>query len=105
MHVRLPEKMDLITIDTSWTRQILTIPNALSNLKENGIIISLIKPHYEAPKEYLTRGRLGDEHVDEVLEKVKNDITAIGGKVVNLVESPIVGEKGKNREFLVYVLN
>ena len=39
MHVRLPEKMDLITIDTSWTRQILTIPNALSNLKENGIII------------------------------------------------------------------
>jgi len=39
------------------------------------------------------------------LEKVKNDITAIGGKVVNLVESPIVGEKGKNREFLVYVLN
>ena len=103
MHVGLPEKMDLITIDTSWTKQILTIPNTLSNLKEMGIIISLIKPHYESPKEYLEKGRLKDEKVQEVLEKVKNDITAVGGKIVNLVESPVVGEKGKNKEFLALI--
>jgi len=100
MHVRLSEKVDLITIDTAWTKQILTIPNALDNLKNEGSIISLIKPHYEAPKEYLLKGRLKDEFVDEVLEKTKNDIVAIGGKVINVVESPIVGEKGKNKEFL-----
>lgn len=103
MHVKLSEKVDLITIDTAWTKQILTIPNAIDNLKDSGIIISLIKPHYEAPKNYLEKGRLKDEFVDEVIEKVKNDIIAIGGKVINIVESPIVGEKGKNREFLALV--
>lgn len=103
MHVVLPEKVDLVTIDTAWTKQILTIPNALKNLKDKGLIISLIKPHYEAPKEYLVKGRLKDDFVDEVLEKVKNDIISVGGKIIKLIESPIVGEKGRNREFLVLV--
>lgn len=105
MHVKLPEKVDLVTVDTAWTKQSLTIPNALDNLKKGGIIISLIKPHYEAPKNYLEKGRLKDEFVDEVLEKVKNDIQNIGGKIEKLVESPIVGEKGKNREFLALITN
>ncbi|EKE05678.1 MAG: hypothetical protein ACD_19C00182G0006 [uncultured bacterium] len=103
MHVKLPEKVDLITIDTAWTKQILTIPNALNNLKADGKIISLIKPHYEAPREYLEKGRLKDEFVNEILEKIKNDIIAVGGKVINRIESPIVGEKGKNREFLFLI--
>lgn len=103
MHVKLPEKVDVITIDTAWTKQILTIPNALDNLKPDGLIVTLIKPHYEAPREYLEKGKLKDEFVDEILEKVKNDIVAVGGKVIDVVESPIVGEKGKNREFLALV--
>ncbi len=103
MHVKLPEKVDLITIDTAWTRQLLIIPNALDNVKDGGIIISLIKPHYEAPKNYLEKGRLKDEFVEEVLKTVKNDIITVGGKVVDIVESPIVGEKGKNREFLALI--
>lgn len=103
MHVSLPEKVDLITIDTAWTKQILVIPNALDNLKKDGNIITLIKPHYEAPREYLEKGRLKDEFVDEIIQKVKNDITAVGGVVLDIVESPIVGEKGKNREFLALI--
>lgn len=104
MHVKLPEKVDVITIDTSWTKQILTIPNAFKNLKSGGIVISLIKPHYEAPKEYLEKGKLKEGRINEVLEKVKNDIVAVGGRVVSLIESPIVGEKGKNKEFLCLIL-
>lgn len=103
MHVTLPEKVDLITIDTGWTKQILVLENAFKNLKNDGQIISLIKPHYEAPREYLEKGRLKDEHLDEVLEKVENDITAVGGKIVDLIESPIVGEKGKNKEYLAWI--
>lgn len=80
-----------------------TMPNALNNLKKGGSIISLIKPHYESPREYLEKGRLKDEFMDEVLEKTKRDIVAVGGKVVSLIESPIVGEKGKNKEFLVLI--
>ncbi len=105
MHVKLPERVDLITIDTAWTKQILTIPNALENLKNNGTVISLIKPHYEAPKNYLIKGKLKEEYIVEVIEKVKNDIIAVGGKIINIIESPILGEKGKNTEYLALIKN
>lgn len=103
MHVTLPEKVDLITIDTGWTKQERVLPNAFQNLKKEGKIISLIKPHYEAPKKYLRKGRLEDEKIEEVLDIVKKDIEKAGGKLVDIVESPIVGEKGKNREFLTLI--
>lgn len=100
MHIVLPLKMDFISVDTSWTKQSLTVPNALKNLKDNGTIVSLIKPHYEADKKYLVKGRLRDEKIDEVLKDAKRDIENCGAKVIEIIESPIVGEKGKNREFL-----
>ena len=103
MHFNLPERADLITIDTAWTRQVKVIENAFNNLKESGFVISLIKPHYEAPPKYLEKGRLKDEYLDEVLEKVKNDIAGVGARIEKIIESPIVGEKGKNREFLALI--
>ena len=103
MHINLPEKMDFISIDVGWTRQVLILPNAFTNLKSAGQIISLIKPHYEAEKRMLVKGRLADEFMDQVIISVKNDIVNSGGKMVSLVESPIVGEKGKNREFLAFI--
>ncbi len=90
MHVVLPEKMDLITIDVGWTKQEKILPNALKNLREGGMIISLIKPHYEAG-----RAKLTDEIVDQVVQKTLDDIKVSGGKVEKVIESPILGEKGK----------
>lgn len=98
MHVTLPEKVDLITVDVGWTKQKLMLPNVFANLKTGGQVISLIKPHYEAKKAKLT-----DVEVDEVLTEVKHDIANLGGKTLDLVESPILGEKGKNREFLALI--
>ena len=112
MHVVLPEKVDFISIDTGWTKQKDILPNAFNNLKDptshkasRGKVISLIKPHYEAQKSYLRKGKLMEEKLDEVLATVKKDITSLGGKVEKLIESPILGEKGKNREFLVLIKN
>lgn len=103
MHVDLVEKMDLITVDVSWTKQKNILSNALKNLKKSGVIISLIKPHYEAPQKYLRKGKLLDEKVEEVLESIKKNIEEAGAKIVNFVDSPIIGEKGGNREFLVHL--
>lgn len=105
MHVTLPVKVDLITIDTSWTKQEKVIENALGNLKGGGLIISLIKPHYEAQKGQLEKGKLKDEFVDMVLDKVEADIRNNGGKVIKKIESPILGEKGKNKEFLFLIVH
>lgn len=104
MHVQLPEKVEVLTIDTGWTKQEKVITNALNNLKDDGIVISLIKPHYEAPRQYLQKGKLKEEHIEEVLEKVKNDIEGLGGKVVEITESPIEGKKGDNKEYLALII-
>ena len=103
MHVLLPEKVDFISIDTSWTRLEHVLPNALKNLLPKGHIITLVKPHYEATRRILRKGKLPDENIPEVLEKVKNKIKNLGLEILAEIESPLVGEKGKNREFLFFI--
>jgi len=104
MHVELPEKVDLISIDVSWTKQKNILPNTFKNLKDNGKIVSLIKPHYEAPRNLLRRGKLLEEKIDEVLGGIKNDILSSGGELKKLIKSPILGGKGKNVEFLALIV-
>jgi len=104
MHVKLPEKVDLITIDVSWTKQKNILPNAFENLSEGGRIISLVKPHYEAPRQLLRRGKLLEERVDRVLVAVREDVSMSGGEIKKIVRSPILGGKGKNVEFLALIV-
>jgi len=99
MHVTLPEKVDFISIDVGWTKQKLILPNAFANLKDGGKIISLVKPHYEAGK-----ARLQVDEVEKVVQVVREDIERLGGKVIDIVESPILGGKAKNREFLAFIV-
>ncbi len=103
MHVILPEKVDLIVADVGWTKQKLILPNIFANLKKGGRVISLIKPHYEAPKSYIVKGKLMEEKIDEILTLVKQDIENVGGEVLEMSKSPIVGGKGGNVEFLALI--
>ena len=101
MNVVLPEKVSLLTIDVSWTRLVKILPNALQNLAPNGQIIALVKPHYEAEAKHLRKGKLLEEFIPDVLLGVKNQIQALGLQILAETESPIVGEKAGNKEFLL----
>jgi len=103
MHVELPEKMGFISIDTSWTKLEKVIPSALRNLKSGGEIIALVKPHYESEPYMLRKGKLAEEFIPEVLGNVKEKLKELGLEILGEVESPIVGEKGKNKEFLFHL--
>lgn len=102
MHVKLPEKVKLVTIDVAWTRQKNILPAARQMLDENGIAISLIKPQYEAGVERLREGVLPGEHLQAVLEAVKADMAASGFQLLGLIESPIRGGEG-NVEMLAHL--
>lgn len=97
VHVKLPELMDFISIDVGWTKQKIIIPNAVKNLKKDGKIISLIKPHYEAGKNLQDAT---NEELKKILTQVKKEIKDYV-KVIKIIESPIVGKKAKNKEFLM----
>jgi 23S rRNA (cytidine1920-2'-O)/16S rRNA (cytidine1409-2'-O)-methyltransferase len=100
MHVQLPEPVGIVTIDISWTRQRNILPNVRKILADGGVVVSLIKPHYEADRAILRKGVVPEEMVDSVVESVRRDIEAAGWVWENSVRSPIKGGGG-NVEVLV----
>ena len=103
MYAKLPKKVDFISLDVGWTKQKNILPNAFANLRKDGFIISLVKPHYEASTKFIRGGKLMGEHLDEVLEQVKEDVIDTGGRFIKIVESPILGRRASNREFLALI--
>jgi 23S rRNA (cytidine1920-2'-O)/16S rRNA (cytidine1409-2'-O)-methyltransferase len=99
LHVHLPEKVGLVTIDTGWTRQQVVLPAAIRLLAPGGAIISLIKPHYEAQPDLLQSGVLPDELLESVVAPVRASLNDLGLTLIGETESPIRGHGG-NREML-----
>ena len=79
------------------------MPNALLNLNPDGKIIVLVKPHYEADQPKLIKGKLPEEAIPEVLNEVKAKLKGLDLEIIGETESPVLGEKGKNKEFLFYL--
>jgi 23S rRNA (cytidine1920-2'-O)/16S rRNA (cytidine1409-2'-O)-methyltransferase len=99
LHVRLSEPVQLVTVDTGWTTQARILPIARGLLGDDGRIITLIKPHYEATPKMLRGGVLPDESIETVLVPVRDALPKMGLRLAGEVESPIRGRAG-NREFL-----
>ena len=102
MHAILPEKVSRITIDVAWTKQKHILPAARRMIAEDGIVVALIKPHYEAVPSLLRKGVLPAEDVEEVVAAASLEIRAAGFEVVRTVKSPIKGAKG-NIEVLAWL--
>lgn len=103
LHIILPEKPDFISIDVGWTPQKLILPQAVRQLKDDGNIVSLIKLHYEAEKQWLVGGKLKDEYIQTALHKVRFELTGLGVPIESIIQSPLVGKKGGNIEYLMWV--
>lgn len=98
----LPEQIDLITIDASWTKLELILPVVKKFLKDNGQIIALLKPHYQAEKSSLAKGVLPKGKAERVKVEVLERVAKLGFKVESEMESPILGGGG-NTEYLVHL--
>lgn len=121
LHVAIPDEVsqgvDLVVLDLGWTKQKHAIPAALRWLGDHnqGHIISLIKPHYEAPQPTdRKRGQLIRLSEDEALaitqSIVEHELPRLGVRVLGLVRSPILGGKSRtgkghgNCEWLVHLM-
>ncbi len=96
----LPESVDLVTIDAGWTRLELILPIVRNFLNPEGVIIALLKPHYEAEKRDLIKGVLPAEKAEAVKEVVIKKINDLRFTINDLRESPILGGAG-NKEYLL----
>lgn len=98
----LPEKADLATMDVSFISVEKVIPPVAELLKDNGRLLVLIKPQFEA-----RRGEVGKKGVIKqpvvharVLGRFIAWAIGQGFRLRGLVASPIQGASG-NREFFV----
>lgn len=99
LHVEPPESgVAVIAVDLGWTRQRHAIPAALRWLREDGVIVTLIKPHYEAEgkeRRVMRRGVLDEERAAEVADRVVREMPSLGARVLGVARSPVIGGSGK----------
>lgn len=96
----LPEDVDLVTIDAGWTKLELVLPIVKKFLKENGLIIALLKPHYEGGQKKLVKGVVPEDLVEEIKDQTVKKIQDSGIKIQETIDSPILGGAG-NKEYLL----
>ena len=94
---------DIAVMDVSFISQTKLYQSVVNVLKPDGIFISLIKPQFEAGREYLSKkGIVKDERVyPRVIEEIEKSAKLYGFEKMGLTESSILGGDG-NREFLIY---
>ena len=98
------EEIDLILIDTSFISVEKFLPRLLGFLKKGGAILSLIKPQFEVGKGEVGKGGVVRDQMkyEKVICRISDFSRGLGLKVVGVVESPLLGQKG-NREFFIYL--
>ena len=95
--------LDFASIDVSFISLRTIMPAVKELLKDNGCVVALIKPQFEAGKDKVgKKGVVRDKAVHkEVVTNIVNFLIDNEFTVLGLSFSPIKGPEG-NREYLVY---
>ena len=101
---QIPEEIDFASVDVSFISLKLILPVAYGLLKDDGEMVCLIKPQFEAGRENVgKKGVVKDPKVHEqVIENVFSFTKEIGFNIINLDFSPIKGPEG-NIEYLMHI--
>ena len=96
--------IDFASVDVSFISLTLVLPVAYQFLTEQGEMVCLIKPQFEAGKEKVgKKGVVRDSAVHkEVIEKIRNFVLVQGFSVIDITFSPVKGPEG-NIEYLIYI--
>lgn len=100
----IADQLDFASVDVSFISLTKVLEPARNLLTEDGEMVCLIKPQFEAGREKVgKKGVVREKSVhEEVIHKVVDFAVSIGFVVLNLEYSPIKGPEG-NIEYLVYI--
>jgi 23S rRNA (cytidine1920-2'-O)/16S rRNA (cytidine1409-2'-O)-methyltransferase len=111
----IEETVDLIVIDVAFISATLVIPPVINaafpipvdsvNERNGRQVIVLVKPQFEAGREFVGKGGIVRDEAAQLaaVEKVKKTMLALNCIRTDVIESPILGAEG-NREFLLWAV-
>ncbi len=101
---QIPEPVDFASVDVSFISLTLVLPVAYRLLKENGQMVCLVKPQFEAGKDKVgKKGVVREPEIHkEVIRKVADCAKELHFILSGLDFSPIKGPEG-NIEYLLYL--
>ena len=93
---------DLLVADVSFISLRLVVPGALEHLRPGAWIVLLVKPQFEAGREWVAKGGVVKDAGarQRAVESIEALLMELGSQVLGHVESPLLGPAG-NVEFLV----
>jgi 23S rRNA (cytidine1920-2'-O)/16S rRNA (cytidine1409-2'-O)-methyltransferase len=99
---KINEKMDVVVADTSFISLKVVIPSAEKFMKDNTLVLALIKPQFEAGRQNVGKGGVvkDPEIRKQVIKDLKIFFKERGYLVNQIVPSPISGPKG-NKEYII----
>lgn len=100
----LPEQVGMAVVDVSFISLGLVLPVVAPWMKPGGDLITLVKPQFEAGRQFVRRGGVVKD--DQVRRKTVTDVigtaASIGYWAHGLIRSPLIGPKG-NVEYLLWL--
>jgi 23S rRNA (cytidine1920-2'-O)/16S rRNA (cytidine1409-2'-O)-methyltransferase len=100
----IQDKIEFASIDVSFISLMKVLPPVKELLTDDGEIVCLIKPQFEAGREKVgKKGVVRDQKVHvEVVDMIVSFARSIGFVTLDLSYSPIKGPEG-NIEYLLYI--
>ncbi|MDI6745450.1 MAG: TlyA family RNA methyltransferase [Thermodesulfovibrionales bacterium] len=101
---RIPDIIDIATIDVSFISLTRVIPKVLEFLKEDGEMLALVKPQFEVGKGEVGKGGIVREEEKRLaaVDSVRAAVGSAGLRTAGMFESPVAGQKG-NIEYFLYL--
>ena len=100
----LPEPCDLITVDVSFISLTKVVPPLLIHLSEQGRLLPMIKPQFEAGRRQVGKGGIvRDQQVRrQVIDRRIADLERMGLTSLGVFDSPVFGAGGNREAFALF---
>ncbi|MBR2386921.1 TlyA family RNA methyltransferase [bacterium] len=99
------ELPNFLSMDLSFISIKKVLENVLNFLADNAELVLLIKPQFEAGRSEIEEGGVvRDEKIrQKIVEDIKEYCVSLNLEVVGVIDSPIIGAKSGNCEYLIYL--
>lgn len=102
---QVPEDVEVVVMDVSFISATLVLPSVLDAVRRGSRIelVLLVKPQFEVGREHVGKGGIvrDDDARIAAVEKVRDCVKELGGRGIDVIDSPILGTEG-NKEFLLH---